>query len=57
MLNRISQEKTSIEEMTSTYRETNKLLRQIIEKDDVNEAYLYDILDKWAQERKVKIKK
>ena len=57
MLNRISQEKTSIEELTSTYRETNKLLRQIIEKDDVNEAYLYDILDKWAQERKVKIKK
>lgn len=57
MLNRISQEKTSIEELTATYRETNKLLRQIIEKDDVNEAYLYDILDKWAQERKVKIKK
>ncbi|MBQ8177770.1 MAG: hypothetical protein IJ033_01125 [Clostridia bacterium] len=57
MLSRISQEKTSIEELTQTYRETNKLLRQIIEKDDVNEAYLYDILDNWAKDRKVKIKK
>ncbi|MBR3684976.1 MAG: hypothetical protein IKL86_01730 [Clostridia bacterium] len=57
MLTRISQEKTSIEELTQTYRETNKLLRQIIEKDDVNEAYLYDILDNWAKDRKVKIKK
>ena len=57
MLNRISQEKTSIEELTATYKETNRLLRQIIEKDDVNEAYLYDVLDKWAQDRKVKIKK
>lgn len=57
MLNRISQEKTSIEQLTATYKETNQLLRKIIEKDDVNEAYLYDILDKWANERKVKIKK
>lgn len=57
MLSRISQEKTSIEELTATYKETNKLLRQMVEKDDVNEAYIYDILDKWAQSRKVKIKK
>ena len=57
MLNRISQEKTSIEELTATYKETNRLLRQMIEKDDVNEAYLYDVLDKWATDRKVKIKK
>ncbi len=57
MLSRISQEKTSIEELTSTYKETNRLLRQLIEKDDVNEAYLYDILDKWATDRKVKIKR
>lgn len=57
MLTRISQEKTSIEELTQTYKETNKLLRQIIEKEDVNEQYLYDILDNWALDRKVKIKK
>ncbi len=57
LLTRISQEKTSIEELTQTYRETNKLLRQIIEKDDVNEAYLYDILDNWAKDRRIKIKK
>ena len=57
MLNRISQEKTSIEELTATYKETNRLLRQMIEKDDVNEAYLYDVLDRWASDRKLKIKK
>ncbi len=57
LLSRISQERTSIEELTSTYKETNKLLKTIIEKEDVNEAYLYDILDNWAKDRKIKIKK
>ncbi|MBR2349625.1 MAG: hypothetical protein IKA77_03290 [Clostridia bacterium] len=57
MLSRISQEKSSIEELTSTYRETNRLLKSLIEKEDVNEAYLYDILDNWADSRKIKRKK
>ncbi len=53
----ISNQKGSIEELTSTYKETNKLLKQIIEKNDVNETLLYDLLDNWAENRKVKIKK
>ncbi len=57
LLNRISQERTSIEELTATYKETNRLLNSMIEKEDVNEAYIYDILDNWARDRKVKIKK
>ena len=32
------------------------MLRKIIEKEDVNEAYLFEILDKWAENRKVKTK-
>ena len=35
----------------------NELLKKIVEKQDVNEAYIFDILDKWAEDRKVKIKK
>lgn len=57
LMKNISNQKGSIEELTSTYRETNRLLKQIIEKDDVNEQHLYEVLDKWAEARKVKIKK
>lgn len=57
LMKNISNQKGSIEELTSTYKETNKLLKQIIEKNDVNETLLYDLLDNWAENRKVKIKK
>lgn len=57
LMKNISNQKGSIEELTSTYRETNRLLKQIIEKDDVNEQHLYEVLDKWAEARRVKIKK
>lgn len=57
LMKNISNQKGSIEELASTYRETNRLLKQIVEKDDVNEQHLYEVLDKWAESRKVKIKK
>lgn len=57
LMKNLSNQKGSIEELTSTYKETNKLLKQIIEKNDVNETLLYDLLDNWAENRKVKIKK
>jgi chromosome segregation ATPase len=57
LMKNISNQKGSIEELTSTYRETNRLLKQIVEKDDVNEQHLYEVLDKWAETRRVKIKK
>ena len=44
-------------ELVETYKSSNELLKKIVEKQDVNEAYIFDILDKWAEERKVKIKK
>ena len=53
---RLDQEKTSLDKLSETYKETNALLRKIVEKEDVNEAYIFDVLDKWAQSRKVKIK-
>ena len=53
---RLDQEKTSLDKLSETYKETNALLRKIVEKEDVNEAYIFDVLDKWAQSRKVKIR-
>lgn len=56
IMSRLEQEKSSIDKLTETYKATNDVLRKIIEKDDVNEMYIYDILDKWAESRKVKTK-
>lgn len=54
---KLEQENTDLATLIKTYGETNALLRSIVEKNDVNEEYLFDILDKWAMQRKVKTKK
>ena len=52
----LMEEKSSIEELSENYRATNALLKKILEKNDVNEEYIFDIMDKWAEERRVKSK-
>jgi prophage DNA circulation protein len=52
----LMEEKSSIEELSKNYVETNALLKTILEKNDVNEEYIFDIMDKWAEERRVKTK-
>lgn len=54
---RLEEEKISIDSLASSYVQSNELLKNIIEKQDVNEEYIFDILDKWAESRKVKTKK
>ena len=54
---RLEDEKESIEKLSEAYVSSNALLKKILEKNDVNEEYIFDILDKWAEERKVKMKK
>ena len=54
---RLEEEKKTVDELVETYKSSNELLKKIVEKQDVNEAYIFDILDKWAEDRKVKIKK
>lgn len=54
---KLEQENSDLATLIKTYGETNALLRSIVEKNDVNEEYLFDILDKWAMQRKVKTKK
>ena len=53
----LAEEKKSTEELLNEYRESNKLLRRAVEGNDVNTEYVYEILDKWALDRKVKTKK
>lgn len=53
----ILEEKGSIEKLVESYNASNKLLKNIVEGNDVNEQYIFEILDKWAEDRKVKTKK
>jgi len=53
----LMEEKSSIEELSENYKATNALLKKILEKNDVNEEYIFEIIDKWAEDRKVKTKK
>lgn len=53
----IMEEKSSIDKLVETYKSSNQLLKQIVENNDVNEQYIFEILDKWAESRKVKTKK
>lgn len=56
VISHLEEEKTSIEKLTETYQNSNELLKKILEKNDVNEEYIFDIMDKWAEERRVKTK-
>lgn len=47
----------ALEKLIQSYTTTSAFLKIICEKQDVNEAYLFDMLDKWANERKVKTNK
>ena len=46
-----------VAELTATFKETAALLKKVAENGTVNEQYLFDAFDKWAADRKVKIKK
>ena len=52
----LMEEKSSIEELSENYKTTNALLKKILEKNDVNEEYIFEIIDKWAEDRRVKTK-
>ena len=54
---RLEEENKTISDLVSQYSSSNALLKNIVEKQDVNESYIFDILDKWAEERQVKMKK
>ena len=53
----VSQQSKDIATLTATFAETSALLKKVVEGSTVNEEYLFDAFDKWAADRKVKIKK
>ncbi len=57
LISRLSDDNTTVDKLVTSYATTNDLLRRIVEKNEVNEEYIFDILDKWAASRKVKVKK
>ncbi|MCH5161343.1 MAG: hypothetical protein J1G04_04855 [Clostridiales bacterium] len=52
----VSRQSDDIANLTAMFTETTALLKKVVEGSTVNEQYLFDVLDKWAADRKVKIK-
>ena len=53
----VSEQSKDIATLTAMFAETTALLKKVVEGSTVNEQYLFDAFDKWAVDRKVKIKK
>lgn len=56
MMRELQGESQSIEQLLIETRNNNALLTRLVEQQTVDEAYLYTVLDKWAMERKIKLK-
>ena len=50
-------EQDTLKSLLASYRATGDYLKKLTENRDVNEAYMFEVLDKWALERGVKVKK
>lgn len=57
ILESVLSEKQSIDRLVDSYTQSNQLLKKVVENNDVNEEYIFEILDRWAEDRKVKKKK
>jgi len=53
----LADQNSTLDKLVLTYTATNDLLKNVVEREDVNESYIFAILDKWAENRKIKIKK
>ena len=53
----VGEQGRAVGELTAMFAETSVLLRKAVESGSVNEEYIFDAFDKWAADRKVKIKK
>ena len=53
----LQDEKKSIDALAEAYVSSNEVLKKLVEKQDVNEEYIFEILDRWAESRRVKTKK
>lgn len=54
---KLEEENKSIGELVNSYKTSNELLKKVVENNDVNEQYIFDIMDRWAESRNIKLKK
>ena len=53
----VAEQGKNIATLIAEFTNTSALLKKLVEGGSVNEEYLFDAFDKWAEDRKVKIKK
>ena len=53
----VAEQGKDISTLIAEFSNTSALLKKLVEGGSVNEEYLFDAFDKWAEDRKVKIKK
>ena len=53
----LAEQNKTVASLSGYFAETSSLLRKTLEGGAINEEYLFDAFDKWAADRKVKIKK
>lgn len=53
----VTEQGKDIATLISEFSQTSALLKKLVEGSSVNEEYLFDAFDKWAADRKVKIRK
>ncbi|MDE5989951.1 MAG: hypothetical protein K2O95_00835 [Clostridia bacterium] len=53
----VAEQGKDIAMLITEFSQTSALLKKLVEGSSVNEEYLFDAFDKWAADRKVKIKK
>ena len=53
----VAEQGKNIAILVTEFSNTSALLKKLVEGSTVNEEYLFDAFDKWAEDRKVKIKK
>jgi len=57
LIKKRSDENETLQTLIDSFKATENYLKQITESRDVNEAYMYEVLDKWAMNRGVKGRK
>lgn len=54
---RLEEENKNLQALLESFEATGTFIKKAVDSNSVNESYIFEMLDKWAEERKVKRKK
>ena len=54
---RLEEENKNLQTLLESFEATGTFIKKAVDSNSVNESYIFEMLDKWAEERKVKRKK